>query len=176
MVALPFFDGGPIVQSDDGSSLVGTDNSEAHRWTAAEGVVGLGHLGGASSLAFDVSANGSVVVGGSTTDVGGPNAFVWYASTGMLDLREFLMTDPVLATQLSGWHLTRAKGITPNGSIIVGRGLNQDGQQEAWMADLTGLTPPPSTQVPEPSTLLLLGTGLAYFITHRLRQRPRGQA
>jgi hypothetical protein len=37
---------------------------------------------------------------------------------------------------MSGWELTHARAITPDGRIIVGDGRNPAGQQEAWIADL----------------------------------------
>jgi uncharacterized membrane protein len=65
----------------DGSVLVGSSGHQAFRWTSSEGMVGLGVLPGGEviSSAFDVSADGSFVVGLSVTD-GGYEAFVWDAT------------------------------------------------------------------------------------------------
>ena len=65
----------PSGVSADGSVIVGTrhtDNgytNEAFRWTQSSGIVGLGFLANDhhGSIATDVSADGSVVVGGGYT-------------------------------------------------------------------------------------------------------------
>jgi probable HAF family extracellular repeat protein len=67
-----------------GSSYNATTNStEAFRWTAATGMVGIG-----TGIAFGVNANGSVVVGAMETCCVLPpaQAFVWTAATGMVGL------------------------------------------------------------------------------------------
>ena len=75
--------------SADGSVIVGhiydTFNStqQAFRWTSAGGTVGLGDLpGGASgSLAWDISADGSVIVGWCYSD-SGRETFRWTSAGG----------------------------------------------------------------------------------------------
>ena len=62
--------------SSDGSVVVGFDNGQVFRWTAATGEVLLG-----AGLGLDVSGDGAVVVG-----VSGGQAFRWTASTGMVAL------------------------------------------------------------------------------------------
>jgi len=77
--------------SADGRTVVGTNTlpsgSQAFRWTATEGMVGLGDLDGGvvSSGAFGVSGDGSVVVGVGSTATG-TEAFRWESSTGMVAL------------------------------------------------------------------------------------------
>jgi len=71
-------------------------------------MVGLGTGGGLSSVAHDVSADGSVVVGG----VGGLGGFRWTAESGMVGLGEL----PVV-----GFHGI-ATGVSADGSVVVGYG------------------------------------------------------
>lgn len=106
--------------------------SEAFRWSANGGMVGLGDLPGGifRSYAYGVSADGDVVVGESVTDIVifepfGDwtyvfEAFIWNEQHGIRDLREVLAGDYGL--DLSGWTLTRATGISADGLTIVGFG------------------------------------------------------
>src|SRR5262249_37302076 len=88
--------------SADGSAVVGWSSSaplpgaggviEAFRWTANEGMVGLGFLPGGVSVeseAYDASADGSVVVGRSSSASGLFEAFRWTAEGGMVGLGDF---------------------------------------------------------------------------------------
>jgi probable HAF family extracellular repeat protein len=108
--------------SYDGSVIVGGSAStlgslEAFRWTSSGGMVGLGSLTGSTvpgttfaSVAHDVSANGSVLVGWSrSTNTTFLEAFRWTSPTGMVGLG-FLAGDRV-----SGAH-----AVSSDGSIIVG--------------------------------------------------------
>ena len=52
----------------------------------------------------------------------------------------------------NGWELWEALDISNDGNTIVGYGRNSDGNLEAWAANIS--------PVPEPSTIILLGTGL----------------
>jgi probable HAF family extracellular repeat protein len=75
--------------SADGSVVVGYSSTasgdEAYRWTASDGMVGLGHLTGyANSYSDAVSADGSVVVGRGETP--GSLACRWTAGSGMVSL------------------------------------------------------------------------------------------
>jgi probable HAF family extracellular repeat protein len=135
--------------SADGSIIVGAGTSanssswEAFRWTGENGMVGLGDLPGGrfDSIGWGVSADGSLVVGWSSTD-DGPTAFLWSESTGMLSLREFLVEHQV--TNVAGWSLSSATGISADGGTIVGTGINPQGDSEAWVAT-----------IPEPATFFL---------------------
>jgi probable HAF family extracellular repeat protein len=77
--------------SADGETIVGTGSSalgqEAFRWTAAEGMVGLGDLpgGGYESSARAISADSAAVVGSSISDFN-IEAFRWTAAEGMIGL------------------------------------------------------------------------------------------
>jgi probable HAF family extracellular repeat protein len=121
--------------SSDGTTTVGTSNyangnSEAFRWTAAAGMVGLKVLPGASSSsAAHVNADGSVVVGSS-----GGKAFRWTASDGMRSLEELLTAAGV---SFAGWKLTAANGVSGDGKVIAGTGIDPSGVTTAWIATLS---------------------------------------
>lgn len=102
---------------------------------------GLGDLAGGVffSDALDVSANGSVVVGRSSTDFVGPDiviteAFIWTQADGMRHLQTVLEDDFNL--NLNGWTLESANGVSDDGTVIVGEGTNPRGRTEAWRAFL----------------------------------------
>jgi probable HAF family extracellular repeat protein len=109
---------------------------------------------GAGSQANGVSADGSVVVGQSQSASVGYEAFTWDATNGMRSLEDVLTS--VYSLNRTGWTLSQATAISADGLTIVGNGTNPLGQTEAWVANL-GTTAP----VPEPASLLLLGSGLA---------------
>jgi uncharacterized membrane protein len=119
--------------------VVGYANSdqrlEAFRWTRIGGMVGLGTFrsGYYYSEAFDVSANGSIVVGYGLGDHG-QEAFSWDATRGMRSLQEVLVKDYGL--ELTGWALKMAKAVSDDGLTIVGKGINPDGKEEAWLVRL----------------------------------------
>jgi len=129
--------------SVDGNVVVGWSSSpngtynyraEAFRWTAADGMQGLGDLPGGpfDSWAQAVSGDGSVIVGTSLTDSPYNQAFIWDAGSGMRHLKTVLETDYGL--DLAGWELEYATAISPDGQAIVGFGYNPGGWREAWLA------------------------------------------
>jgi len=149
--------------SGDGSVVVGYSTSEtgtqAYRWTEPGGMVGLGYLsGGARSEAHAISADGSVIVG-SAFSSDGEIAFIWNASDGMRPLIDVLAVDCGLG--MTGWHLSRAYGVSVDGTVIAGSGTDPDDVTVAWMAT-----------IPEPAVLYLLALGgTAVFA----RGQPRPQ-
>lgn len=50
----------------------------------------------------------------------------------MVNLKDYLIAHG--ASNLTGWTLTAAQGISANGNTIVGYGRNPAGQSEAWIA------------------------------------------
>jgi probable HAF family extracellular repeat protein len=128
--------------SADGSVVVGSSQSdlcgEAFRWE--KGVMtGLGTLpiGGQGSVAMGVSSDGSVVVGhiGGTWFFDPPiEAFVWTERKGMQSVWSVLVDQ--FGLDLSGWTLTSAEGISDDGLVIVGTGINPNGDPEGWIAVL----------------------------------------
>ncbi|MGZ5569225.1 MAG: hypothetical protein ACXWKG_19615, partial [Limisphaerales bacterium] len=43
---------------------------------------------------------------------------------------------------LTGWHLTSARSVSTNGTVILGNGLNPSGRMEAWIATIDPAAPP----------------------------------
>jgi uncharacterized membrane protein len=139
----------------DGSVIVGEmslrpDGSDEARETAflwdveGGGVLSLdAHPGrGWSSQALDVTDDASVVVGRSSE-----GAFIWDEPNGMRLLHDFLVAEYGL--DLAGWTLEDVRGISADGTVLAGNGINPEGIQEGWVA-----------VIPEPSTGLLVGLGL----------------
>ena len=82
--------------------------------------MGIGFLPGhlpavAQSEAFDVSADGSVVVGRGSS-ASGLEAFRWTAASGMVGLGELP----------GGLFESRANGVSADGSVVVGRSRTDD--------------------------------------------------
>jgi uncharacterized membrane protein len=112
-----------------GSNATGV-NGEAYRWTAKTGMVGLGFLSGATdSAASGTSSDGSVVVGES-----GGKAFRWTAAGGMHSVKDLLTAAGV--TAVNGWQLTRAVGVSADGIVISGQGIDPQGKNQGWIASL----------------------------------------
>jgi len=53
---------------------------------------------------------------------------------------------------LTGWTLSEARDISPDGRVIVGWGINPSGKQEAWIASLD------TTVIPEPLSMAFMGS------------------
>ncbi|MDT8387218.1 MAG: hypothetical protein RQ736_06865 [Thiogranum sp.] len=129
-------DGKVIAGSYTGSSSLKT----AFRWTPQGGAVLLTNpASGEVSDATAVSADGSRVVGHLITANQGRQAFLWDQVNGVRRVAHILAAAGV--DDLADWAWTSATDISPDGSIIVGQGLNPDGNLEGWIADLsTGST------------------------------------
>ncbi len=135
--------------SDDGNVVVGQATNaggslRAFLWTPTGGMVDLGVLGGASPTAnteaWDVSGDGSVVVGRSLLP-GGFHAFRWTAASGMQDLGTL------------GGASSAAYGVSRDGAFVVGDAFTASGQQRAFrwsaaegMVELIGTLGGPSSQ------------------------------
>lgn len=87
------------------------------------------------AAAFAASADGSVIVGKSlsSSSSASETAFRW-ASGEMEDIKEELLERGV--TEVEGWSLKSAYGVSANGEVIVGFGRNADKEFEWWMAVL----------------------------------------
>ena len=179
MVGLGDLDGGGFGSyasdvSADGSVVVGWSygeywHAEAIRWTEDIGLVSLGDLPGGlvRSEAIAVSGDGSVVVGKSDS-YSGNEVFIWDETTGIRSLTDVLYD---LSLDMTGWTLYEAKALSYDGKTIVGYGSNPDGQLEGWIANLEPSTP----AVPEPTTMLLLGSGLIGLAGFRRKMKNRRQ-
>lgn len=153
----------------DGSIIVGTaepalgsnftvgGDQQAVYWG---GIHSLGDLpnGQGDSVAEAVSADGSIIVGTART-VDGKEAFIWTAALGMRNLETVL--NATGANIDPAWLLGDANGISDDGRVITGFGINPSGAREAWVA-----------VVPEPGrdTLLLAGV-LGLFALRVTRSR-----
>jgi hypothetical protein len=147
LAALPSLPGGGGYSegygvSDNGLVIVGVSRSgrsgqggvqgEACVWNAGL-PLGLGNISGGTfeGIAWAANADGSRVVGQS--NVGDlPVAFIWDNAKGMRNLKQVLTDNYGL--NLTGWTLTRAQAMTPDGRTIVGQGTNPEGNTEAWVA------------------------------------------
>ena len=99
-----------------------------------------------SSRATAIAGDGTTVVGWSTTDVGvlqgdSPiavttrTAFIWDpVLTGgtMTNLKTYLTNSQGLGAALAGWTLKEATGISDDGKVIVGTGIDPQGNYEAF--------------------------------------------
>jgi probable HAF family extracellular repeat protein len=163
--------------SYDGSALVGTSNvddpndptksvMQAFIWE--DGVMtGLGFLadetGPFRSKATGVSADGSVVVGESTTAAGN-EPFVWTAdSNEMRSLRDVLEED--LGVDLTGWTLDNPPVISSDGETMIALATNPDGDVEAFVS-----------YVPEPTGGVYAGIALLVWLDRRRSARLRRAA
>ncbi len=138
------FDGQVIV----GWADINSNDREACRWDQSLGTIEtLGDLPGGThvSEANAVSDDGSVVVGRGKTDLG-DEAFLWRAGHGMVNLRDY--AEAQYGLDLAGWRFTNATGISGDGTVIVGEGINPSGDAAAWVV-----------VVPEPATMSLLALG-----------------
>jgi uncharacterized membrane protein len=127
-------------------------------WTDS-GLQTLGTLPGTFEAdVWDVSGDGSVAVGFSGVSIfQGKRAFIWDASNGMRDLKEVL--ESRYGLDLSGWTLEQANGISADGLVIAGNGIDPDGRLSAWVA-----------VIPEPATGSLMAVGLVGLAAWRRRQ------
>ena len=135
--------------SPEGQIVVGTfrptettkASDEAWRWAENRGRQFL-YWGHANAM----SADGSIVVGAFSNFNSEPvSAVLWTKQLGAVRLNQFL---PALGSDLTGWNLLSATGISSDGTTIVGYGRNPSGQTEAWIA-----------RIPEPAALPLLALG-----------------
>lgn len=112
------------------------ENREAFIWTQVAGFQTLGDLPGGAfdSIAYALSADGTIAVGRSSTGANQHEAFIWDATQGMRNLRSFLAEEHGL--DLEGWRLESAVAISADGQTIVGTGTNPEGKEESWIAVL----------------------------------------
>jgi len=158
--------------SSDGSTIVGSSLQSAGE-TAIRWVNGapelLGVLAGSeTSVALDASGDGSIVVGYCASLNLPKRAFIWDSENGMRDLQEVLIDR---GEDLTGWELREAAGISDDGLVIVGTGINPESRPRGWVTAPVLPTPTPTptptpvptptpTPVPEPGQWLQLVSGL----------------
>jgi probable HAF family extracellular repeat protein len=122
--------------SADGSVIVGHFNltdfvRRSFRWTQDTGMVEIPLAPGLPShvefIPSAISGNGSVVLGG---------VIIWDAEHGTRRLQEVLIHEHGLAAAMAGWAGLEATGISTDGRVLVGSGVNPQGRREAWIANL----------------------------------------
>lgn len=126
------------VASQDGNVVYGTtrvpyDSAVSmFRWTPGDGFIKIPIPTYYNSIdIYDVSADGSTVVGSLRSYYAPPVAFVWKDQWGFRRVSEVLESRGV---STEGWILTDAMGISGDGSTIVGQGYNPMNYTEAWRA------------------------------------------
>ena len=108
---------------------------------------------------LDVSGDGSIAVGFGN-DSSGKSAVIWDATYGLRSISTILTS---VGANFAGWKLTSATGISANGDVIVGNGINPAGNSEAWILNgALGLLVPPEPNIPKLG--LKLGT-VIHFTT-----------
>jgi hypothetical protein len=145
--------------SADGTVIVGISvknvgtcqsaSGEVHlvTWTGPNNTINdLGVLDptdGSGAFADATNADGSIIVGSAIDRTGVQPvqyAFIWDQTHGVRNLQQVLTNDYGLGTQLNGWQLTDATGISDDGNVIVGNGIYTDAQlnryNEAWRVTL----------------------------------------
>ncbi|QDU34728.1 hypothetical protein KS4_28020 [Poriferisphaera corsica] len=124
---------------------------QAFRWIDGEGATLLGGLdeSNISSYAYDISDDGSFVVGASSVNDGSTyrqDPFVWDEVNGMRSI-ETLLKEHGLTDALAGWDLMSASQVSADGMTFSGWGFDASGAKSLWIAT-----------IPEPGVgLVLLG-------------------
>jgi len=104
-----------------GDSENASGNPIAFIWTPDGGMVSLGTLGGTTSYADDVSADGTIVVGMSYTATGKSHAYYWSSATGLMyDMGTF------------GGDDSEAYAISDDGEVIVGYAEDVAGNYQSF--------------------------------------------
>ncbi|WP_197528426.1 hypothetical protein [Aeoliella mucimassa] len=134
--------------SSDGEVIIGYVDGQGWRWDESNGYQAIPSLPGSEfgTIPYDLSADGSVILGTTNAYNTDPRArfpsFIWTLERGTENLDTFLQECHQI--DIAGWSLSRAYGISDDGKVIVGGGINPDGRLEAFVVDL---------RIPEPSTL-----------------------
>ena len=119
-----------------GVSVDAAGHARGFRWTAAGGVVPL-----RTSVAFvgmipaAISADGRRIAGWAGAESGGPDTAVMWDEWGALHAVTDLLSDDAKAAS-AGWSLTRARGISADGRVIVGEGIDPEGTGRGWIVTL----------------------------------------
>ncbi|MDH5189971.1 MAG: PKD domain-containing protein [Gammaproteobacteria bacterium] len=127
--------------SDDGNVIVGYGKNEtdvvAVSWTGNKmEILDTRNSGLTNTRAFVASSNGSVIAGTSNQGV-----FVWDKLNGMRLLKDILLSESGI--DVSKWYLVAVEDISPDGTTIVGYGMNADGNVEGYVAKIDPINTPP---------------------------------
>ena len=107
-----------VAISSDGSVIVVNNGMDgfAYRWTSG-GMENMGTLGGNQTIAYDISADGSVIVGFSYVSAGDPYAFRWVSGSGI---------------QQIGTFYSFARGVSADGNTVTGSETGAAGLHRAF--------------------------------------------
>ncbi|MBX3404968.1 MAG: hypothetical protein KF699_16270 [Phycisphaeraceae bacterium] len=124
--------------SPDGHTVVGSFTefglSKPFLWSADGGRTDLEIPPGFDSGgSFAVTDGGRRAVGLCLFGGSGNTAMLWNAGAPAISIRAALLNGGV---SMSLWHLQSATAMSDDGTVIVGFGINPDGQQEAWVATI----------------------------------------
>ena len=128
--------------------------AEAFLWTPESGMVSLGTLGGAPTVAFEINDQGWVIGSAGSEFLEG-TAFLWRPGIGMTALASL-----VDLTETGFADLAVVSDINSLGQI-VGAAMHGDGLFHAYL-----LTP-----VPEPETWIIAAVGLLCLVVRVYRGR-----
>ena len=140
--------------SSNGEVVIGWARRQGWRWDETTGMEALPLLPDHDFAIFpvDMTSDGSTIVGvttASTDPVARFPSFIWTRGRGTENLETFLREQHGLF--LDGWTLSRVSGISGDGRVIVGGGVNPEGHLEAWVVDL---------RVPEPGAFITMMLGV----------------
>jgi probable HAF family extracellular repeat protein len=150
----------PRATSSDGKVIVGdasfpgAPNRLAFVSIGPGTFASLGHVpGGAiASIAYDISGDARLIVGGSDVDI----ATIWERNNNayqIYDLKQYLESRH--GFDLGSWTLTQANSISEDGRVIVGNGVSPEGQSLAWRVVIP---------VPEPTSIVFGMFGMAAML------------
>jgi uncharacterized membrane protein len=115
--------------SGDGLQVVGFSQGSAVRWDISAGTA-VALSPGTESKALGISADGTRIVGYAI--LGESIAMTW-TDQGARSVQDVLDGAGVTS---AGWQLTVARAASQDGQVIVGDGINPQGQTEGWIAVL----------------------------------------
>lgn len=121
-------DGGVVT----GFSTDANSHQRVFRWVPGYGmsILGTGAQVFSDLVPSAVSGDGKVIVGwGNSADA--EHAWIWDEVYGMRLIKDLLRTD--YQTEIAGWALSRATGISDDGRTVVGFGINPTGHTEGWV-------------------------------------------
>lgn len=92
-------------------------------------------------------------------------AWIWIRTEPHAQLLTDYLTSKGLGDQIAGWKLTGVVGISDDGLVLAGNGIDPDGQARGWVVRLD-----PATPVPEPGTLAVVLMGLLGLAAARVNR------